>query len=53
MARYFPRPCPDESIYSIFVRYDKDTGIHNYFATVQTLIGKIHLKAITIQIEID
>lgn len=42
MARYFPMPYPDESIYSIFARYDKDTGNDNYFATVKALIGKMY-----------
>ncbi len=42
MSRFFPMPYPDESIYSIFVRYDEESGNDNYFATVKDLIGKMH-----------
>lgn len=44
MIRYFPMPYPDESVYSIFVRYDKLTGNNNYFVTAEDLMGKMHLK---------
>lgn len=35
-------PYPDESIYSIFVRYDKMTGNNNYFMTIKELLGERH-----------
>lgn len=42
MSRFFPMPYPDESIYSVFVRYDEESGNDSYFATVKDLIGKMH-----------
>ncbi|MFL0248423.1 TnsD family Tn7-like transposition protein [Candidatus Clostridium stratigraminis] len=44
MVRHFPMPYPDESVYSIFVRYDKSTGNNNYFVTAKDLMGQMHLK---------
>jgi hypothetical protein len=39
MIRYFPMPFTDESIYSIFRRYDKLTGNNNYYVTAKELMG--------------
>ncbi|WP_186431370.1 TnsD family Tn7-like transposition protein [Clostridium sp. BSD9I1] len=42
MLRFFPMPYPDESIYSVFVRYDKMTGNNNYFITIKELMGDMY-----------
>ncbi len=39
MIYFFPMPYPDESLYNIFVRYNKLTGNNNYTATVTELVG--------------
>jgi hypothetical protein len=44
MIRYFPSPYPDESIYSLFVRYSKHIGKNNIFSSVKELLGKMHLR---------
>ena len=41
MIRFFPMPYPNESIYNIFVRYDKKTGNNNYYLTAEDLMGNI------------
>jgi len=41
MIYFFPMPYPDESLYSIFVRYNKLTG-NNYYNTARELIGNRH-----------
>lgn len=43
MIRYFPMPYPDETMYSIFVRYSKHVGNKNLFITKEELLGKMHL----------
>jgi hypothetical protein len=42
MLRFFPMTYPDESIYSIFVRYDKMVGNNNYFITIKELMGDMY-----------
>jgi hypothetical protein len=37
-------PYPNESIYNIFVRYDKKTGNNNYYLTAEDLMGNMHSK---------
>lgn len=39
MIYFFPMPYPDESMYNIFVRYNRLTGNNNYYLTVNELIG--------------
>lgn len=39
MIHFFPMPYPDESIYSIFSRYNILTGNNNYQITVNELVG--------------
>lgn len=40
MIRFFPMPYPDESLYSIFLRYNKLTGNNNINSTLTELTGK-------------
>lgn len=44
MIRFFPSPYPDESIYSLFVRYSKQVGNKNAFSSIRELLGKMHLR---------
>ena len=39
MIYFFPMPYPDESMYNIFVRYNRLTGNNNYYLTANDLIG--------------
>lgn len=41
MLRYFPATFPDESIYSLHVRYDRNTGNNNIKYSSRELKGKI------------
>ena len=40
MLRYFPVPYPDESIYNLYVRYDKKVGNNNINSSISELMGK-------------
>lgn len=44
MIRFFPSLFPDETMYSIFVRYGKETKSDNDFYTIKQLLGKMHLR---------
>jgi len=44
LLRFFPMPYPDETMYSVFGRYDKLTGNNNYYATIKELFGSMYYE---------
>lgn len=44
MIYFFPMPYPDESLYSIFLRYDKLTENNSYYITISELLGNKKLS---------